>query len=177
VSPFDALLDSSVSMRGLIDRLTVLLPPRAELPTSAAGNPVPTPVAAVVQDKLRSLRILVAEDNDINQRFMSALLEHTDYRVTLVSNGLEAVAALREQPFDVVLMDIQMPEMDGIEATQQIRRLASDRAHTPIIAMTAHALAGERERLLAAGMNDYIAKPIQSRHLLEKLAALQSTIG
>jgi signal transduction histidine kinase/CheY-like chemotaxis protein len=177
VSPFDALLDMSVSMRGLIDRLAELLPTRAEPPPSAACDAMPVAIAPAAHGEPPSLRILVAEDNDINQRFMSALLEHTDYSVTLVSNGLEAVAALQAQPFDVILMDIQMPQMDGIEATHQIRGLTGDRARTRIIAMTAHALTGERERLLAEGMDDYIAKPIQSRHLLEKLAALKSAIG
>jgi CheY-like chemotaxis protein len=99
------------------------------------------------------------------------LLEKHGHRVTVAGNGREALQALAAEMFDVVLMDVQMPEMDGLEATAAIRRLEADRGAThprvPIVAMTAHALSGDRERCLAAGMDDYVAKPIQARQLLD----------
>jgi len=112
------------------------------------------------------LRVLVAEDNAVNQRLATRLLEKRGHRVTVTANGREAVEAVAKQSFDLVLMDIQMPEMDGFEATAAIRqREKHNGAHIPIVALTAHAMKGDRERCLAAGMDDYLSKPIRSQEL------------
>ena len=112
-------------------------------------------------------RILVVEDNRINQRLMLAILKKLGHHVTLASSGHEALEYVGAQTFDLVLMDIQMPEMDGVETTQKIReREAHDGRRLPIIALTAHAMTGDRERYLAAGMDDYLTKPIQRDELI-----------
>jgi signal transduction histidine kinase/CheY-like chemotaxis protein/HPt (histidine-containing phosphotransfer) domain-containing protein len=115
------------------------------------------------------LRVLLAEDNKVNQAFVLALLKKAGYRVDVAENGHQAVDAVRRADFDVVLMDIQMPELDGIQATRQIRALPAPKNKTPIIALTAHALSGAREQYLAAGMDDYLSKPVGSTVLLAKL--------
>jgi PAS domain S-box-containing protein len=115
------------------------------------------------------LHILVAEDNPVNQKVALSLLARIGYRADVVANGQEAIDALFRQPYDVVLMDGQMPEMDGIEATRQIRRQISADRQPHIIAMTADALQGDRERYLAVGMNDYISKPIRLEDLVRAL--------
>jgi two-component system, sensor histidine kinase and response regulator len=113
-----------------------------------------------------SLRILLAEDNVINQKLASRILENCGHSVTIVKNGQELLTALDEQTFDVILMDIQMPEMGGFEATAEIRkREFGSGVHIPIVAMTAHAMQGDRERCLDAGMDDYICKPLTSAEL------------
>jgi len=120
-----------------------------------------------------SLRILVAEDNAVNQKLASRLIEKRGHTVVVVSNGLEALEALEKQSFDLVVMDVQMPEMDGFEATAAIReREKSSGKHLPIMAMTAHAMAGDRERCLAAGMDGYVSKPIQAKELFEAVEKL-----
>ena len=106
------------------------------------------------------LRILVAEDNDVNQILINAVLTRMGHVVHLVANGHLAVEAVRRGDYDLVLMDLQMPGMDGIEATQAIRALGGERAELPIIAMTANAFEEDRQACLAAGMDDYVAKPI-----------------
>jgi PAS domain S-box-containing protein len=112
------------------------------------------------------LRVLVAEDNAVNQRLATRLLEKRGHRVTVASNGHEAVEALAKQTFDLVLMDVQMPEMDGFEATAAIRELERRTSgHMPIIALTAHAMKGDKERCLAAGMDGYLSKPIRQQDL------------
>ena len=115
----------------------------------------------------RRLRVLLAEDNAVNQRLAASLLERRGHKVTIAANGREALTAVTAQPFDVVLMDVQMPEMGGFEATAAIRALEAERAapHLPIIAMTAHAMKGDRERCLAAGMDEYLTKPLDPRQL------------
>jgi PAS domain S-box-containing protein len=116
------------------------------------------------------LRVLVAEDNAVNQRLATRLLEKRGHRVTVSGNGREAIEALANQTFDLVLMDVQMPEMDGFEATAAIREKEKHSgAQIPIIALTAHAMKGDRERCLAAGMDGYLSKPIRSQELDEIL--------
>jgi PAS domain S-box-containing protein len=113
-----------------------------------------------------SLRILLAEDNPVNQRLAVRLLQKWGHAVVVAENGRKAVAAAQKQGFDLVLMDVQMPEMDGFEATIAIRKMnESSGVHLPVIAMTAHAMKGDRERCLAAGMDDYITKPINADEL------------
>jgi two-component system, sensor histidine kinase and response regulator len=115
----------------------------------------------------RHLRVLLAEDSVVNQKLAMYLLEKWGHQVTLANNGLEAVALVQAETFDLVLMDVQMPEMDGLEATATIRqREAEIQRHVPIVAMTAHAMVGDRERCLSSGMDDYLSKPIRARELL-----------
>jgi CheY-like chemotaxis protein/HPt (histidine-containing phosphotransfer) domain-containing protein len=119
------------------------------------------------------LRILLAEDNATNQMLAVALLEKEAHKVETVVNGKEALTALANRSFDVVLMDVQMPEMDGLEATSRIRE--QERAtgkHIPIVAMTAHAMKGDRERCFAAGMDGYVSKPVQAAELYQALASV-----
>jgi signal transduction histidine kinase/CheY-like chemotaxis protein len=117
------------------------------------------------------LRALVAEDNPVNRTVVVRLLEKRGHSVRVADTGRAALAALEEEPFDVILMDIQMPEMDGLEATKLIRsRECVLGTHTPIIAMTAHAMKGDEERCLVAGMNAYVSKPIHSVALFEAIA-------
>jgi two-component system, sensor histidine kinase and response regulator len=120
-------------------------------------------------------RVLVAEDNAVNQTLARRLLEKRGYAVSVVGDGRAALAALDTEPFDIVLMDIQMPDMDGFEATAAIRQHEElSGGHIPILAMTAHAIKGDRERCLAAGMDDYIAKPIRQEELY---AAIECALG
>ena len=140
-------------------------------PPEVLASEQPTPTAP--------LWILLAEDSLVNQRLAVGLLERRGHRVTVAANGREALEAIAKQPFDLVLMDVQMPEMDGLEATRQIRLKEGQSARdpVPIIAMTAHALKGDRERCLAAGMNEYVSKPIRERQLLSAMMAVMGEHG
>ncbi len=121
----------------------------------------------------RRLRILLAEDNAINQRLAVRILEKQGWSIDVVDNGRAAVAAFDRGGYDVILMDVRMPEMDGLEATRRIReREAEGGGHVPIFAMTAHAMSGDRERCLRAGMDDYVAKPINREELIAKVRAV-----
>jgi two-component system, sensor histidine kinase and response regulator len=112
------------------------------------------------------LRILLAEDNLVNQRLMTRLLEKRGHRVVLAADGHEALAALEKHSYDLVLMDIQMPEMNGMEATARIREKEKiTGGHQPIVALTAHAMKGDQELCLAGGMDGYLAKPIRAEEL------------
>ena len=113
--------------------------------------------------------VLIAEDSQINQIVASRTLERCGCRAQIVGDGHEAIEAFKAHEFDLVLMDCQMPKLDGYETTAALRRLEAGARHTPIIAMTAHALEGDRERCLSAGMDDYISKPMRHADLVEKL--------
>jgi two-component system sensor histidine kinase/response regulator len=131
-----------------------------------------------LQQPSKSLRILVAEDNAINRELTVRVLAKRGHSVTVVPNGKLALDALETHSFDVILMDVQMPEMDGFEATAAIRRKEEvSGTHIPIIAMTAHALKGDRERCLAVGMDAYISKPIQAEELLKLTEAVTVGVG
>ncbi|MEN8198948.1 MAG: response regulator [Thermodesulfobacteriota bacterium] len=119
--------------------------------------------------KIRGARILLVEDNEINQQVAREILEQAAFVVEVAGNGLEALEMAEKHPYDLVLMDIQMPEMGGLEATERIRKLESDFCNVPIVAMTAHAMAGDREKSLGAGMNDHITKPIDLGELFKSL--------
>ena len=132
----------------------------------------PTPAImtrhSVAEDKGRRIRILLAEDNIINQKVALRHLEKIGYRADAVANGKEVLSALERIPYDLILMDVQMPEMDGFEATAAIgRKERATGGHIPIIAMTAHAMKGDWERCLEAGMDDYVPKPIQPQNLID----------
>ncbi len=120
------------------------------------------------------LKILLAEDNAVNQKLAIRLLAQMGYDADIAGNGLEAIAALEQVPYDVILMDVQMPELDGLGATRRIRSGGGDRRDVRIVAMTANALAGDREACLEAGMNDYVSKPIRPAELAAALAATPS---
>ncbi|RMI05057.1 MAG: response regulator, partial [Calditrichaeota bacterium] len=124
-------------------------------------------------------RVLVAEDNSVNQKLMQRLLEKRGLQVDMVATGVEAVEAMKQKEYDLVLMDVQMPEMDGLEATRRIREMeAVTGKHTPIIALTAYAMKGDREKCLAAGMDGYLSKPIkpaQLENVLENLLRAKNT--
>jgi signal transduction histidine kinase/DNA-binding response OmpR family regulator/HPt (histidine-containing phosphotransfer) domain-containing protein len=161
----EAILEKPVRYQELLDTLVNIYSVRAEHPQQEDTG---TKLALVFARQ--PLRILLAEDNKINQKFATVLLTKAGHTVVVADNGHQAVDAVRSGEFDVVLMDIQMPELDGVQATRQIRALQEPKCLVPIIAMTAHAMAGAREEYLAAGMNDYISKPVQPALLLSKLA-------
>lgn len=118
----------------------------------------------------RGTRVLLAEDNPANQVVIKTILEYAGLQVDLVANGLEAVAAARDLSYDIVLMDISMPEMDGIEASKAIRKLPGKKAKIPIIALTAHALQGDREKFIQVGMNEHVTKPVDKALILDCIA-------
>jgi PAS domain S-box-containing protein len=130
----------------------------------------PSPNGNGCQPASRPLRVLLAEDNLVNQRLAMRLLEKVGHTVTVAGNGREALDALASERFDVVLMDVQMPEMGGLEATRLLRaREVQSAQHTPVVAMTAHAMKGDRERCLEAGMDGYLCKPVQPEELYRAL--------
>ena len=120
------------------------------------------------------LHVLLAEDNLVNQKLALALLSRRNAKVTLALNGMEAVEAWAASDFDVVLMDLQMPELDGLEATRIIRSRERAGEHTPIVAVTARAMVGDREECYAAGMDAYLSKPIRPQELLDTIDRLTS---
>jgi len=163
-----ASLTKPVKQSDLLDTMTLVLGAPELSHVAAAASPEVVPP--------RRLSILLAEDNPVNQLVASQILEKRGHVVVVAGNGKEALAALAssgENGFDVILMDVQMPEMDGLQATAAIRAgEAGSGGHVPIVAMTAHAMQGDRERCLAAGMDDYIAKPIEATRLVETLEAI-----
>jgi CheY-like chemotaxis protein/HPt (histidine-containing phosphotransfer) domain-containing protein len=123
------------------------------------------------------LTILLAEDNAVNQKVALHILKRLGYRAEVAANGLEVLKALELRPYDVILMDVQMPEMDGLEATRQLRRSWTNGRPPRIVAMTANAMQGDREMCLEAGMDDYVAKPIQIGELVEALKRAKVSSG
>lgn len=129
-------------------------------------------VGAIKRSEQLALKILVAEDNPVNQRLTISLLEKQGHDVKLAQNGLEAVDCFRSDEYDLILMDVQMPEMDGLEATREIRNMSNPNARIPIIAMTAHATEADKQNCLASGIDEYLAKPFRSSELYELIAQL-----
>jgi signal transduction histidine kinase/DNA-binding response OmpR family regulator len=173
---FDAACPKPVAQQKFIGKVQELIRPMkpgnqadiTRLPTRTASA-LPTIKPAAPHN--RQTRLLIAEDNPINQRLISAALKQAGFSVEIVGDGVEAVHAVQRQSYDVVLMDIRMPIMNGVEATRRIRSLPMEAANLPIIAMTANAMVGDREEYLAAGMDDYVAKPIDFNILLAKIRA------
>jgi PAS domain S-box-containing protein len=175
-----AYLVKPIRQSELLDAIvTALASPAAGAAARLSAVPMPPPEPTVTRTADGALDILLAEDNPVNQRLAVRMLEKRGHRVSVVGNGRDAVAALAERSFDLVLMDVQMPEMDGFEATAAIRAGERDRgaksgggARVPIVAMTAHAMKGDRERCLVAGMDDYVSKPVQATELFATLERL-----
>jgi signal transduction histidine kinase/CheY-like chemotaxis protein len=150
------------------------------IPKVLAGMPKPSKPSAVsnpqngaVQKIPSGTKVLIVEDNPVNQKFVMRLLEKQGVHPLVANNGLEALQVLADQPVDIILMDMQMPHMDGLTATQKIREMEKDTGkHTPIIALTANAMKADREKCLHAGMDDYLAKPVKSSELLDKITDL-----
>jgi len=163
-----AYLTKPIKQSQLFNMLASILGQVEEQP---ASQPAPQTFKADPQMSSRlSLAILVAEDNAFNQKLATHLLGQMGYRADVAANGLEAIQSLERQHYNVVLMDVQMPEMDGLEATRQICARWPREERPQIIAMTANAMQGDREMCLEAGMDDYISKPIR---IAELAAALE----
>jgi CheY-like chemotaxis protein len=160
---FAASVTKPIKASRLLQVLTDVLSP----PTSAGRPAAPAPVAQ--DSETPPLRILVAEDNIVNQKVAVAMIAQLGYRADLVANGLEAVEAVRRIPYDVVFMDLQMPELDGLEAMRQIRREHDGGRRPYIIALTANAFDDSRAESLVAGMDDYLSKPLQRDQLRDAL--------
>jgi GAF domain-containing protein/CheY-like chemotaxis protein len=175
---FNAYLAKPVHQSQLFDTLVALLADAASV--RAARTPAPAAARPAIDHAMgreHPLRILLAEDNVVNQKLALRILQQMGYRADLASNGLEAIESVERQPYDVVLMDVQMPEMDGLEATRRITAKWSLEARPRIVAMTANAMAGDREMCLAAGMDDYITKPIRVEQLIEALRQVPARKG
>ena len=165
------LMDGEIRVRstpGEGARFTVVLPL-----TEVKGEVAPS--ATTELQLPDGLRILVVEDNDINAQIVIDMLKRQQVKCVRVRNGLEALKALRQLRFDIVLMDCQMPEMDGFEATRQIRSWTSEKSATPIVALTANAFAEDQAACLAAGMDAYLSKPVKRRELMNVLAYVHQT--
>jgi GAF domain-containing protein/CheY-like chemotaxis protein len=169
---FAATLAKPLRQSQLFDTLAALFSHDPDHPRAKAAPAAPKIDAGTAQR--HPLRILLAEDNVVNQKLAIRLLQQMGYRADLASNGIEAVESVERQTYDVVLMDVQMPEMDGLEATRRIGRRWRAGERPRIIAMTANAMAGDREECLAAGMDDYLTKPIRVDELVAALARIQA---
>jgi CheY-like chemotaxis protein len=162
---FDATLPKPLRPGALIECVNQLF---KYADNGLTDQPAPEPRGSAKNQA--SQRVLVAEDNHVNQKLVVVMLKAQGYSVDVAANGLEAVDAVRRIPYELVLMDVQMPEMDGIEAARKIRQMGGEIGDIPIIGVTAHALKGDRERVIQAGMNDYLTKPINKQALLNKVA-------
>ena len=163
-NPFDAFVTKPTKSDHLKEVLARLLGGAPAAPARRASYAIDTTLAAQ-----RPLRILLAEDNVVNQKVAVRLLERMGYRPDVASNGCEALEAVHRQPYDVVLMDVQMPEMDGLEAARRIRSEFDALNRPRLVALTANALQGDKQVCLEAGMDDYLAKPLDLVHLRDAL--------
>ncbi len=176
-SDADAFLTKPVRQSQLLDCVVSIMAAHAPASALSPEHPRHEPLKPEPAPVVPGPRILVAEDNAVNQKVAVHLLERLGYQADVVGDGREAVEALARIPYPLVLMDCQMPEMDGYTATATIRAREGTNRHTPIIAMTAGAMAGDRERCLEAGMDDYIAKPIRREDLAAALARWLPSTG
>jgi two-component system sensor histidine kinase/response regulator len=165
---FDAYLQKPIRQSQLFNALLAALS-RTPLPVDHKEPPPLITRHTLAEAHKQTLRILLVEDNRVNQKVALIHLRKFGYTATVANNGCEAVDAIRNQAYDMVLMDVQMPEMDGYAATRAIRGMAGDISRLPIIAMTANAMKGDREKCLEAGMDDYISKPIDPEKLQETI--------
>jgi len=173
---FAAYLLKPVTQRDLTECLVLVLANTAQS-WHLQSQPMITRHALRAQRAQSRSRILLAEDNLVNQKVASRLLEKLNYRVDVVADGLAAVAAWQTGKFDLIIMDCQMPRMDGYEATREIRRLEEGKCHIPIVALTAHAMKGDEEKCRAAGMDAYLSKPIDRVKLEDCLERLRPNTG
>jgi CheY-like chemotaxis protein len=162
--------DRDAALRRCVAALESLLPPVpffSQTASDAVNAPKPSAAACV-----KGVRILVVEDDEINMRCLVGILRKWGHAATGAENGLEALRHAAQSPFDLILMDVQMPVMDGVEATRRIRsgEAGGVDPHIPIVAMTAHAMSGDREAFLAAGMDDYLAKPMDVSSLRQVIS-------
>ena len=165
----EALLEKPVRHQELRDTLINVYTGHHKPETKPQQVSAPAPAT-------RPLSILLAEDNKVNQQYATLLLRKSGHQVDVAENGHQAVDAVRRKDYDIVLMDVQMPELDGVEATRQIRALPAPKNRILILAVTAHAMTGAREEYLAAGMDDYLSKPLQPALVLSKLAEIAARL-
>src|SRR6185369_7514612 len=176
--PAEAMPNAELLIKSYLTKPVAPSDLQKALLTAIVGSEAPRPVETRPAPASRGLRVLLAEDDYINQVVAVAQLESLGHKVVVAGNGEEAVTWFESQSFDVLLMDVQMPAMDGLEATRRIRAIEGGRGvgHTPIIAMTAQALSGDREDCLAAGMDGYLTKPIQAENLGAALGKLHDLV-
>jgi CheY-like chemotaxis protein len=168
----EACVLKPVKQQRLFNRICEIMAnhqPLARKKTQTATLTMKTPIVAPANLTRKPVRILLAEDNIINQKVATGLLNNMGYKADVANNGVEVLAALEVRPYDLILMDCQMPELDGYETTQRIRASAKH-GSIRIIAMTANAMRGESEKCLDAGMNDYLSKPVRLEALRDMLA-------
>ncbi|WP_051920473.1 PAS domain-containing hybrid sensor histidine kinase/response regulator [Thermodesulfobacterium hydrogeniphilum] len=169
---FEAFITKPVRQSQLYDCLAVVMGLKKEKKVKEEEILITQQVIKEVKrekKREKKKKILLVEDNPVNQKVAAVILEKLGYSVDIASNGKEAIEAVKNNTYDLILMDCQLPEMDGYEATKEIRKLEGNKRHTPIIAMTAHALEGDKEKCLMAGMDDYISKPVRKEKLEEVL--------
>ena len=164
-----AYLTKPVRQSQLLDALaeTLVDPDTEDHPEQKGREAVIITRHSLGEDAAGKARLLVVEDNLVNQKVAMRILEKAGHKVDVANNGIEALAVVKNTSYDMVFMDIQMPEMDGYAATAEIRKMAPEYRELPVIAMTAHAMKGDREKCIAAGMDDYISKPVKPKGLLE----------
>jgi CheY-like chemotaxis protein/HPt (histidine-containing phosphotransfer) domain-containing protein len=165
----DAYLTKPVKQTQLFDCLSMVMSSDIETREIKSGL-IALPDQPAASEPVANLRILIAEDNPVNQKVALFQLQKLGYLAEVVENGRQALQAMAKSPYDVVFMDCQMPELDGYEATRDLRAIEGDARHTWIIAMTANSLEGDRQKCMDAGMDDYVSKPVKPEHLQAALS-------